>query len=151
MKLAEALQERADLNRKIEQLRVRFNANALVQEGEEPAEDPEQLRTELDGAADRLGYLIERINMTNAVTMIDGKSVTSLIAKRDALSLRIGAYKEIVRAASQTAPRMRISEIRIRPSISVREWQKQIDLLSGALRVIDNTLQENNWKTDLIE
>ena len=53
MKLAEALQERADLNRKIEQLRVRFAANALVQEGEQPAEDPEQLKVELDGAIDR--------------------------------------------------------------------------------------------------
>ena len=151
MKLAEALQERADLNRKIEQLRVRFAANALVQEGEQPAEDPEQLKVELDGAIDRLGYLIERINMTNASTMIDGKSVTRVIAHRDALSLKIEAYREIVRAASQTTTRMRVSEIRIRPSISVREWQKQIDLLSGALRVIDNTLQENNWKTDLIE
>ena len=150
MKLAEALQERADLNRKIEQLRVRFAANALVQEGEQPAEDPEQLKAELDEAIDRLEYYIERINMTNAVTMIDGKSVTSLIARRDALSLKIETYREIVRAASQTTTRMRVSEIRIRPSISVREWQKQIDHLSRVLRVIDNTLQENNWKTELI-
>lgn len=150
MKLAEALQERADLNRKIEQLKVRFAANALVQEGEQPAEDPEQLKAELDEAIDRLEYYIERINMTNAVTMIDGKSVTSLIARRDALSLKIEVYREIVRAASQTTTRMRVSEIRIRPSISVREWQKQIDQLSRILRVIDNTLQENNWKTELI-
>ena len=151
MKLAEALQERADLNRKIEQLRVRFAANALVQEGEQPAEDPEQLKVELDGAIDRLGYLIERINMTNASTMIDGKSVTRVIAHRDALSLKIEAYREIVRAASQTTTRMRVSEIRIRPSISVREWHKQIDLLSSVLRLIDNSLQENNWKTELVE
>ncbi len=33
MKLAEALQERADLNRKIEQLKSRLNNNVLVQEG----------------------------------------------------------------------------------------------------------------------
>ena len=91
-----------------------------------------------------------RINMTNASTMIDGKSVTRVIAHRDALSLKIEAYREIVRAASQTTTRMRVSEIRIRPSISVREWQKQIDHLSRVLRVIDNTLQENNWKTELI-
>ena len=150
MKLAEALQERADLNRKIEQLKIRFAANALVQEGEQPVEDPEQLKAELDEAIDRREYYIEHINMTNAVTMIDGKSVTSLIARRDALSLKIEAYREIVRAASQTTTRMRVSEIRIRPSISVREWQKQIDHLSRVLRVIDNTLQENNWKTELI-
>lgn len=38
MKLAEALQERADLNRKIDQLRARLSANATVQEGEKPGE-----------------------------------------------------------------------------------------------------------------
>ena len=39
MKLAEALQERADLNRQIEQLQARLYNNAVVQEGEKPAED----------------------------------------------------------------------------------------------------------------
>ena len=39
MKLAEALQERADLNRKIDELRARLQNQALVQEGEKPAED----------------------------------------------------------------------------------------------------------------
>ena len=48
MKLAEALQERADINRKIEQLKSRLNNNVLVQEGEQPAEDPEKLKQELD-------------------------------------------------------------------------------------------------------
>ena len=38
MKLAEALQERADLNCKIEELRKRINLSLLVQEGEEPPE-----------------------------------------------------------------------------------------------------------------
>ena len=33
MKLAEALQERADLNRKIEQLKSRLNNNVLVHDG----------------------------------------------------------------------------------------------------------------------
>ena len=37
MKLAEALQERADLNRKIEQLQDRLSNNVLVQEGEQTA------------------------------------------------------------------------------------------------------------------
>ena len=54
MKLAEALQERADLNRKIEQLQDRLSNNVLVQEGEQIAEDPEKLKDELDSAAGRL-------------------------------------------------------------------------------------------------
>ena len=36
MKLAEALQERADLNKKIEQLRSRITSNSLMQEGALP-------------------------------------------------------------------------------------------------------------------
>ena len=52
MKLAEALQERADLNRRIQQLQQRLENNAMVQEGERPAEDPAELLAELDGCAD---------------------------------------------------------------------------------------------------
>ena len=40
MKLAEALQERADLRRKIDMLADRLANNSLVQEGDVPAEDP---------------------------------------------------------------------------------------------------------------
>ena len=68
MKLAEALQERADLNRNIEQLRKRLNSNVLVQEGERTAEEPERLKRELDASVERLAYLISRINLTNSQT-----------------------------------------------------------------------------------
>lgn len=44
MKLAEALQERADLNRNLEQLNVRLLNNVLVQEWEKPAEEPKKLK-----------------------------------------------------------------------------------------------------------
>ena len=40
MKLAEALINRADLQRRMNALEIRLNNNARVQEGEVPAEDP---------------------------------------------------------------------------------------------------------------
>ena len=43
MKLAEALQERADIKRNLTGLRERLARVALVQEGEKPAEDPTEL------------------------------------------------------------------------------------------------------------
>jgi hypothetical protein len=43
MKLAEALILRADLQKRIEQLKQRILNNVMVQEGDEPAEDPSQL------------------------------------------------------------------------------------------------------------
>ena len=64
MKLAEALQERADLNKKIEQLRSRITSNALMQEGVLPVEDPEQLLKELDECLNQLEKLIIVINKT---------------------------------------------------------------------------------------
>ena len=151
MKLAEALQERADLNRAIEQLRSRFNYNVLVQEGEEPAENPEKLKRELDSALERLAYLIAQINKTNCATMVDGHTLTELIAKKDVLSLKISTYKDIAYAGSQTAYRARNTEIKIKAAISVTDWQAAIDKMSKELRLLDNKLQESNWKTELIE
>ena len=48
MKLAEALQERADLKRSISDLSDRLQRVALVQEGEKPVEDPKTLLKALD-------------------------------------------------------------------------------------------------------
>ena len=84
MKLAEALQERADLNRNIEQLKNRLSSNALVQEGEQPVECPENLKQELDASISRLSYLIARINRTNCQTVVEGQTLTELIAQKDA-------------------------------------------------------------------
>lgn len=151
MKLAEALQERADLNRKIEQLKNRLSNNVLVQEGEKTAEDPKKLKNELDSSLERLSYLITQINQTNCETKVDGQTLTELIARKDTLSMKISVYKDIVYAGSQTTYRARNSEIKIKSSITVADWQTEIDKMSKELRLLDNKLQENNWKTDLIE
>lgn len=151
MKLAEALQERADINHNIEQLKNRLNNNVLVQDGETTVEDPNKLKTELDNSIKRLQYLIARINQTNCETSIDGESITEIIAQKDALSLKINIYKETAFLASQLLYRARNSEIKIRSAISVTDWQSEIDKMSKELRLLDNKLQENNWKTELIE
>mgnify|MGYP003376062306 FL=1 len=151
MKLAEALQERADINHNIEQLKNRLNNNVLVQDGETTVEDPNKLKTELDNSIKRLQYLIARINQTNCETSIDGESITELIAQKDALSLKINIYKETAFLASQLLYRARNSEIKIKSDISVTDWQAEIDKMSKELRLLDNKLQENNWKTELIE
>ena len=150
MKLAEALQERADINRNIEQLKKRLNNNVLVQEGEQTAEDPEKLKQELDNSLERLTYLIAHINQTNCETKIDGETLTELIAKKDTLLLKLSVYKDIVYSGSQTSYRARNTEIKIKSAISVSGWQTEIDRLSKELRLMDNKIQETNWNTDLI-
>ena len=150
MKLAEALQERADLNHNIEQLRVRLINNALVQENEKPAEDPKALINELDGCVNRLEELMRRINKTNCSTVSDGVTITELIAKKDALKVKISVYKDLVANASQTARRARMSEIKILSTVDVKKLQKQIDEMSKELRLTDNKIQALNWATELI-
>ena len=113
MKLAEALQERADLNRRIEQLRYRLNNNVLVQEGEKPLEDPAALLEELESSFTRLEWLIARINLTNCAVKVEGRSLTELIARRDVLSLRAEAYRRLVEEASQNTHRATRTEIKI--------------------------------------
>ena len=151
MKLAEALQERADLNRKIDELRRRLSNSILTQEGEEPAEDPKALLTELDGAAARLEELMAAINMTNCRTKAGGMTLTSLIARKDALMIKLGAYRELANEAGQSTRRARGTEIKIKSLIKSSELQKKADAIAKEVRELDNLLQETNWKTKLIE
>ena len=151
MKLAEALQERADLNRRIEQLRYRLNNNVLVQEGEKPAEDPAALLEELEGSLARLEWLIARINLPNCAVKVEGRSLTELIARRDVLSLRADAYRRLVEEASQNTHRATRTEIKILSAVDVPALQRQADDASRELRLLDNTLQATNWTADLME
>lgn len=151
MKLAEALQERADLNRRIEQLRYRLNNNVLVQEGEKPLEDPAALLEELESSFTRLEWLIARINLTNCAIKVEGRSLTELIARRDVLSLRAEAYHRLVEEASQNTHRATRTEIKILSAVDVPALQRQADDASRELRLLDNTLQATNWTADLME
>ena len=150
MKLAEALQERADLNRRIQQLQQRLSNNAVVQEGESPAEDPQELLAELDGCVQNLEALITRINLTNCRTTVEGKSLTQLLARRDALKLKLSAYRSLAQSASHLGHRGMRSEIKWVSTVNVRELQKRVDELARELRLLDNTIQAANWATQLI-
>lgn len=149
MKLAEALQERADLNSKINELRSRLSNNATVQEGEAPAENPTELLSQLDECAARLEELIARINATNCATVTERGTLTELIAKRDCLTLRLSAYRNLVDEASCLAPRATRTEIKIVSAVDVKKVQKQADELAKELRLTDNLIQQSNWLTEL--
>ncbi len=150
MKIAEALIERADIQKRIEQLRDRLSSNALVQEGEEPAEDPTSLLTELDRLEKRLCELVARINLTNANTVSGGMTVTEMLALRDCLAQKNDIMRDFLRAASQKWMRGRGSEIVVKSTVSVSELQKQVDDISKQLRELDTRIQGINWNTDLI-
>ena len=151
MKLAEALQERADLNRSIVNLRWRLEQVMLVQEGMEPVEDPRALMKSLDESIDRLEYLMAAINHTNDVTEAGGMTLTQIIARKDAMNLRLAAYKELAGEAGSNTSRARGTEIRVLPTVKAAALQKEADRMAKEIRRLDNLLQETNWTRELVE
>ncbi len=150
MKLATALSERADLQRRISELAGRLNQNAKVQEGDEPAEDPKALLAELDGCLRQLEELIARINRTNNATKHGDLTLTDLIARRDCLKERIRIMRDFLNASSDKVNRYSKAEIRIVSTVRVPDLQKQVDGYSKQLRETDELIQGLNWTTELI-
>lgn len=151
MKLANALSQRSELQTRLRQLESRLNNNALVQEGEEPAEDPQDLLKELGEGYERLEYLISQINRTNAATRVGEDTLSDLLSRRDCLKGRLSAMRNFLGNASTLVRRHSASEIKIKSTVNVRALQKQVDELAKQLRELDETIQEKNWTTELME
>lgn len=149
MKLAEALSSRADLQRKVSQLKGRLKDSAKVQEGDKPAENTEDLFKELDSCLVNMENLIYRINFTNMRTMHDGEPLTKMIARKDVLNLRLSVMREVMKYMLET-DRYGRNEIKYVRTIDVTELHKRIDTYAKQLRELDLKLQKLNWTTDLL-
>ncbi len=150
MKLAEALILRADHQKRIEQLKQRLYRNAKVQEGEIPGENPEELLTEIDQITADLLQLIQRINATNATTVLsDGQTISDAIATRDILSIKQKILRELATSAAITQERYTKSEVKFKSTVNVPDLQKQADALARKYRELDTLIQEANWLTEL--
>ena len=152
MKLAEALILRADSQKRLLQLKQRVLRNVKVQEGDRPAENPQELIQELERVAAELQRLIQQINRTNSVTILDGHvTLSDALAERDVLKLRHGAYREIAQSAAIVVNRLTRSEVRYETAVSVPDIERQADNLARAHRQLDARIQAANWTTELIE
>ncbi len=152
MKLAEALILRADTKKRFEQLRQRLVNNAKVQDGDEPAEKPEDLLNEIEQTATEFEKLIKQINKTNSETeFVKDKTLTDALAERDVLFLRRGVYAGLVNSATVSQQMYSRSEIKFVSTVDVGQTQKTVDKLSQQYRELDAKIQEFNWKTDLAE
>ncbi len=150
MKLAAALLQRADLQRRISDLGNRLNNNAKVQDGSKPFEDPAALIAELDRDFAELEDLVARINHTNNESMVGGVSLTDLLAKRDCLKQKIVIMRTFLDNASAPVSRYSLKEIMVFSTVDVKELQKSVDALSKELREVDEKIQGANWTIDLI-
>ena len=150
MKLAEALSIRKDLQKRIHQIGCSLADNVKVQEGEEPAENPNELLKELNRCLTELENIIWRINLTNVQTFNEaGKTLTQLMAEKDVLKMRISTLRDAYERASSKNERYSRSEIKMLTTVDVKQLRKQIDDYSQQLRKLDMEIQSLSFLTDM--
>lgn len=171
MKLAEALRLRKEYTTNLNQLRTRISSNCIVQEGDTPAEDPNQLVLEYLSMSQRLTAIIVNINHTNGIHkfIFDNSSSSSvsnkgskkakkvLITMNEALAER-EKLKRNIQALGTTAANGVVlvrygsrSEIKQISCVLVPEYTKKKDILSKELRMLDLAIQEQNWLALVVE
>jgi len=150
MRLAEALIDRANVQKHIEQLQERLRNVSLVQQGDVPAEDPDELLGALRAAYGQLEGLIQSINRTNARTDVGGgETLTDLLAKREMLVKRHAFYHQLASEATPKRERYGAGSVRFQPGVSVANLRKDADSLAAEVRRLEIRVQELNWKTEL--
>src|SRR5437762_1758410 len=148
MKLAEALLLRADLQKKAASLRERVVANAVVQQGDRPHENPDQLMKEAFGVMSDLESLVAKINRTNLETKLpDGRTLTEAIARRETLIGQNALLVAAIAGCRKEPERYGVREIKWVATLKVSKLQKQADDLAKKIRELNGVMQESNWKS----
>jgi DNA repair ATPase RecN len=153
MKLAEALIERAELQRQNRTILHHIEENVRLPEDEEPTAAVEKLMRQYEANMHRLSELIRRINKTNCMTEMAGGTITDAIARRDCLASNISAYTDIYEnVTSHAHDRFRDGETRVKyvRHLNSDELKDKIDGLSKEFRLLDTELQGKNWTTELM-
>ena len=150
MKLAEALIERADLQRRLSQLTERLQQNAQYQEGESPSEEPEALLAEYKQTADQLQALVVAINLANnRIQLANGVAMVEALAERDKLKATHSMLIALASAAMPEQNRYSRSEIKSIAAVNIKAIRKQADDVAKQHREIDTQIQQANWLNDL--
>lgn len=151
MKLAEALILRADIQKRMEQVRNRLYNNVLTQEGELPSEDPNVLLKEFLSLQNELTTIIKAINRTNNNTPFnDSMMLSEVLVERDALLAKRAILSTAAERASDKQDRYSRTEIKYVSVIDIKKFQKDADKLAKEYRELDTKIQGFNWNVDLI-
>ena len=140
------------MEKKISGLKERLENVVRVQDGDAPAEDPQELLGILNNCLNQLEQIIYNVNVTNMKIVNDeGKSMTKLLAERDVLNKRIIILRNTFDRASKPVDRYSCNEIRMVTKIDVKSLRRELDKYSQQYRQLDNEIQMMNFKFDLVE
>jgi DNA repair exonuclease SbcCD ATPase subunit len=156
MLLGEALAERASKKKQLEQVEVRAHPVARYQEGEQPAENAEELLNQGRRLIGELQDLARRINRTNSATELDrGFTLTDALARRDSY----GAQFKLVTAIADAGAggrgmgwaRQLHSELQQVSAVGVADLRAEADQIAQARRMLDVRIQQAGWSTELLD
>lgn len=151
MKLAEALVLRADLQKKLENLKKRLANSVRKLDDIQVIEDPTALKLEAEETITVLYSLIDRIYRTNqSVILPSGQSMVTVLAKRDELVERRKLLDYIINKSLPDSGLYFNERGKWQPAIDISAYQKQMDDISMQIRRLNLDIQQTNWQVDLV-
>lgn len=152
MKLAEALSNRSSLQKDLAWIKDQFSKISRVPEGGKPSEDPEEMLSRMESRATDYEKLVAAINRANlSITDEGGRSMTELLAERDALRARQSILTEAYQQATQKEDVYGRQELRYVPTMDIVALRKRVESVNTRLRELNMLIQRLNWEADLAE
>jgi hypothetical protein len=156
MLLGEALADRASKRKQLEQVEARAVSAARYQEGEQPAENADELLDKGRRLIGELQDLARRINRTNSATELDpGFTLTAALALRDGYAAR---YKLVTTIADAGAGGRNVgwgrqlrSELQQVSAVQVADLRTEADQIAEANRRLDVRIQQAGWSAELLD
>jgi hypothetical protein len=134
----------------MEALKKRLYANAKVEEGAKPAEDPAALLSELLSEVAAFERIVARINHTNAAsTFSDGSSLVFALIQKDMLRYRHLMLTNLANHAVAAPGRYSARELRSVPAVEVEALRREADRVAREGRLLDGRIQRLNWEVEL--
>lgn len=152
MKLAEALLERSETQKRILDLQRRLQENAVVQQDDPPLEDPAVLYAELLKQYEALANWNRRINLTNNNTTFDGNlKICDALALRELLDKQIRELESVASHFVIKSNRYSKTEIKNVVTMNPKPIRDQVEKLRVERKGLDLKLKALNWNIELAE
>lgn len=154
MKLGELLAQRADLQKRMQQVQKLVLDNATLQEGDAPTLEPTVLLAQYAQLAVEHESVVRLINRTNITARIqiapEVLTLADAVVRRERLARHAGVLRDLTARAMPERSRFLRTEVKHIPAFDVAAVMEQADALSREHRELDTRIQRANWEVDVM-
>jgi len=156
MTLLQTLQEKKRLTARITALWALLSQSSVVEEGEEPEENPIDVRGDLERSIGQLEELTIKLNIANNAVLVSigdyRVPMMQCLARRDVLKPKLAAltgYINSLRTRNNNKYGQEQKKKVLVKGVDIKVLQKEYDDLAQELRNLDNAIQYTNVTTEL--